>query len=278
METRAEWKRRGILVGWALLLGSVTALAAPGGKIAKTRSKAVDKAPKVANAGTVGLHVTVYETTLPADRIAEMDTGALQARAETTTGLKGALAKLGETKILYHVYQLAGVPGESRIHLGRRRPVVTNSRMLEAGPRTRSMPRLSGSASPPSGSRAPRSERGADRPAPRVALSARGPSRINTVQYEDTGMMLELSVKPVGREPKGVFHAEMSLELSVLADGGVEIAPGVKAVETRQIRTNQSGEMRLARPVLTVHVDAASGGKAAGATAYVCRVLLSEVP
>ena len=276
MRSKTEWKAQGVLAGSALLLATMVAAAASGGGTTKAPSKA--PAPAAAEAGTAGLHVTVFETTLPAGRIADVNAQALQAKAGTTAGLKAALGELGETKILYHAYQLAGLAGDSRIQLGTRRPFVVNTRMLEVGPRTMVRPRPSGNTPVLDAPRPPASVRTTDDPRPPGVPSPRGISRINTVQYENTGMIFELAIEPKGGGPKGVLHTRMSLELSALADSSVEIAGDVKAIAIRQVEMNQTGEMRIGQPIITIHVDGASPEKGAAATAYVCRVLLSESP
>jgi hypothetical protein len=290
MGSKTGWKVQGTLVGSAVLLASMGVVAAPGGKPGKARS------PAAATAGVAGLHVTVYETTLPAGRIADVDARALQAEAGTTTALKAALAKLGETKIAYHAYQLASLAGESRIQISSRRPFVTSTRMMGTRPRAMVEPRLPSSSRPPSVSRPPRDVRTTGRPRsasasrtpgdvrttgrPRSASASRAPgiSQISTVRYEDIGMILDLSVEPKRGEAKGVLHTRMSLELSALADSGVELAKDVKAPEVRRIQMKQVGEMRIGRPIVTIHVDGSSRGKNGSPTAYVCRVLLSEAP
>lgn len=275
MGSQTEWKVQGVLIASVVLVASMVAAAASGGKTAK---KAPARAPTTADAGTAALHVTVFETKLPAGRIADMDARALQAKAETTAGLQAALAKLGETRILYHAYQLAGLAGETRIQLGSRRPLLVSSRMIGTGPRTTGRPRPSSSSRPPSGSRLPSDVR--TTPGPRSSGASRplGMSRINTVQYEQIGMVFELFVESKGGKPKGVLQTRMTLELSALADSSVEISKDVKAVEVRRVQMEQIGEMRIARPVVTIHVDGSSRVKGASPTAYVCRVLLSEAP
>ena len=273
MGRKTGWRVHGALVVAVVLLASVAAVSAPGKKLAKKPNKA----PAMPG-GTASLHLTVYETTLPAGRVAEVDAGALQAKADTPADLKAVLDKLGETRILYHAYQLASLAGESRIRLGSRTPSVMNTRMVPSSSRTLRDPGGPSGSRPPSGSRSSGSVRTTG--SPRSAVASRPPSyaRINAVQYQDIGMMLELAVEPKGGAPKGALHTQMELELSVLAEGGVEIAKGVKATEVRTIQVNQAGEMRLGRPIVTVHVDGSARGKDAPATAYVCRVLLSEAP
>jgi hypothetical protein len=69
----------------------------------------------------------------------------------------------------------------------------------------------------------------------------------------------------------------MAFELSALADCDVEVAKGVPTRVVRQIQMERTAGMRIGRPIATVQIDG-SGAKTAPATAYVCRVLLSETP
>jgi hypothetical protein len=263
----------------AVLLAWATSVPAAGEGDPKPAAKAAPGAAPAAAAGSAGLHVTVYETRLPADRVAGLDVAALLAKADTTAGLQAALSKLGQTRILYHAYQLTALSGQTRIHLLSRRPFVAQSRVIPSRPRA--IPRARSSSGSSDRSGGPGRVGPARNPGrPRTPGSSRlaRASRIHTVQYESVGMIFKLSLKPTGAKTRGALATHMELELSTLADSGVEVAKGVQASEVRKVRVDRAAGMRVGKPSIAVQIDASRGAKDARATAYVCRVLLSETP
>jgi len=269
-----------VVAGCVVVLAASAAVMAQGkGKLLAWRPRGATTAPARASGEGVAVQVTVLEAKIPRDKVALVDMGALTAEAATVSGLQAALAKVGPTRVLYRAYQPSTLSGTCRIQLGSRRPFVMASRATSSAGRTmlRSRPvpdgpKTAGTTARPDAVRVTGSPRSASgrRPA--------GVSRINTVQYEDVGMVLELALGSSGKGAKAPIAAHMELELSVPADSGVEITKGIAAKEVRQVRVDYVAAMRVGRASVTVLIDGSGAGKDAPATAYVCRVLLSEMP
>jgi len=77
---------------------------------------------------------TIYEVRVRAENIGDLNADALAAKAETPDSLEKALSAIGETKPAYAVDQSVNLV-EDRIHLGKREPFVTNTRISEGGRR-----------------------------------------------------------------------------------------------------------------------------------------------
>jgi hypothetical protein len=99
----------------------------------------------------------------------------------------------------------------------------------------------------------------------------RGP-RINTIQYEDVGVIFHI----VGREADGGRDVKVEIEMSALTETGAEVAEGVPAVRIRTVVLGRSGPVRFGRPEALVAVDATTPDAQADAVAYVCRLVFTQ--
>jgi hypothetical protein len=122
---------------WVTGLGiAVAGVLAAGCDQAGTRTGEGAAAAPAALAGATSarFQATVYEVHIPAAKTGQVDAKALAAQADTPAGLEKALAALGKTKTLYQVDQPVNLARDS-INVGTRVPMVTNTRMTEAGTR-----------------------------------------------------------------------------------------------------------------------------------------------
>ena len=103
---------------------------------AKRRPDAEPNAVVTADAETASarFQATIYEVRVPADRIGALDAGVLVAQAATPEDLEKALSAVGRTRAVYAIDQTVSL-AKDRIHLGKREPFVTNTRVAQAGRR-----------------------------------------------------------------------------------------------------------------------------------------------
>lgn len=183
-----------------------------------------------------GFGATVYTVQLPADRPTAVNLTELTGEAGNERALLRALSRLGESHILYRLYQPVGLSSDTRIMLGQNRPFVSNTRMTS------------------------------------------GNRRINTVQYEHVGVILKLSCKPVAGSDGRMVNMRLDAELADMGEGKTEIAQDVRAAVTRTVAMSYDGPVKIGVPFVTLSVDSSPGGKDARSVAYVCRIVLSELP
>ena len=107
---------------------------------------------------------------------------------------------------------------------------------------------------------------------------AEGGRAINTIQYERVGAIFKVSCQPKGGAGGREVDLRLNAELSALGQGGPEVSPGVRAPVTRSAEMNYNGPAEIGRALLLMSVDSSAGEKDATCVAYVCRVVLSEVP
>jgi len=196
------------------------------------RETGADSAARLAapDETSAGFQATIYEVRLRAEGLAGLSADALAAKAATSDHLEKALADFGDTRLVYAVDQTVSM-AEDRIHLGKREPFVTNTRMTQ------------------------------------------GRARVNTVQYEDVGVMFELA----GRQTKAGLDVKVDIEMSAMTDAGAEVAEGVSAVAVRTVVFGRSGPVRFGQPEVLVAADASTRDAKAGSVAYVCRLVFSDV-
>jgi len=101
------------------------AAAAPEGATPPAKSRPADLLP-------ARFEATVYEVRVPADRVGELDAGALAAKAPKAEDFAKALAALGPTKIMYTVDQVVNLYRDN-IKISTREPMITNTRKTESG-------------------------------------------------------------------------------------------------------------------------------------------------
>lgn len=106
-----------------------------------------------------------------------------------------------------------------------------------------------------------------------------GPS-INSVTYQDTGLIVHLSAgAPLDRPPPPARElcVQVNFELSVLAESGVEISPQLKATRTRKMELRHSEVPRFAKPLVLLNVSASDSDDEAQPVAYVIRYVFSDI-
>jgi len=116
---------RGIVAAGWLAIG--LAIAAGCGGEARPKEAASPAAGGEATA-SVRLEAVIYETRLPAERLAALDADRLAQAGDLQKTLDG----LGPTRVLYRVDQAVSLAGD-RIHIGKREPIVTGSRVMDGG-------------------------------------------------------------------------------------------------------------------------------------------------
>ncbi len=99
---------------------------------------------------------------------------------------------------------------------------------------------------------------------------------VNSITYQQVGLRISIVsvLLPPNENHKGM-ETQLSLQLSVLADSGVELAPDLKASRIRNVDLSHSENPRFGRPSVQLSVWPASGTNAA--MAYVVRYVFSEV-
>ena len=99
----------------------------------------------------------------------------------------------------------------------------------------------------------------------------RGPT-IKTVQYEEVGVIFQITGNPTGAG----LDATVRVEMSALTDSAKQIAENVSAATIRSIQLGHNGPIQLGKPVVLVSLDASSKDADGNAVAYVCRMVFSE--
>ena len=100
---------------------------------------------------------------------------------------------------------------------------------------------------------------------------------VNSITYQQVGLMVNLSANPLPPDaPRKVPDTQVDFRLSVLADSGVELAPGVKASATRTVELSHSETPKFGRACVLLNVSATGDGAKAPPTAYVVRYVFSE--
>lgn len=100
-------------------------------------------------------------------------------------------------------------------------------------------------------------------------------SAINSITYQQVGLIVNLSASSPPKDPPGKDLAvQVKFELSALAESGVELAPQVRANSIRSVQLSHSETPRFGNPVVLLNVCALSGSDQA--VAYVIRYRFSE--
>ena len=101
--------------------------------------------------------------------------------------------------------------------------------------------------------------------------SERGPS-INTVQYQQVGVIFQVAGTPTGTG----LDATVGFEMSALTESGTKISDKASAATVRSIALGHKGPIQLGKPVVLVSLDASSKDADGNAVAYVCRIVFDE--
>ncbi|HUU93960.1 MAG TPA: hypothetical protein VM238_22425 [Phycisphaerae bacterium] len=94
---------------------------------------------------------------------------------------------------------------------------------------------------------------------------------INMVEYQEIGVIVQVSAKPTDRGPA----AKVEVEMSALTDSATPIAEKVPAVSIHHGTLRHNGPVELGRPVVMASVDASTRDAQGRAIAYVCRIVFS---
>ncbi len=103
-------------------------------------------------------------------------------------------------------------------------------------------------------------------------------SAINTITYQQVGLTVNLSASPPPPEsPRKGLDVQVNVELSTLADSGVEIAPKVRASSIRTMQLSHSETPRFGKPLVLLNVSASGGGEKVQPVAHVVRYVFREI-
>ena len=102
-----------------------------------------------------------------------------------------------------------------------------------------------------------------------------GGQGINTVQYQDVGVIFQLAA-PSKDAAAGSGHP-LDVELAVATDGAAEITPGISSKNFRNIQLSCGPLTEFGKPYAAASIDSAAREKGQTPTAYVCRVVLDPV-
>ncbi len=99
---------------------------------------------------------------------------------------------------------------------------------------------------------------------------------INTVQYQDLGVIVRLSAQAASKEAKRKNpDVKMSVELAALAPSDTQVPPGRKTMVTRTLSLDHSEPLKFGRPLVMLAISSAAADARTPATAYVVRYLFS---
>ena len=100
--------------------------------------------------------------------------------------------------------------------------------------------------------------------------------RINTVQYQQVGVIFKFGGSPGAVLRGRILDVKLGIEISAVTGSNVEIGTGVKAVNIRSYSLTYTGPVELGHPFVCISVDATSRDEDGSAVAYICRAVLSE--
>ena len=100
--------------------------------------------------------------------------------------------------------------------------------------------------------------------------------RINTVQYQQVGVIFKFGGSPGAVLSGRILDVKLGIEISAVTGSNVEIGTGVKAVNIRSYSLTYTGPVELGHPFVCISVDATSRDEDGSAVAYICRAVLSE--
>ncbi|MBE3068924.1 MAG: hypothetical protein IMZ66_01670 [Planctomycetes bacterium] len=99
---------------------------------------------------------------------------------------------------------------------------------------------------------------------------------IRTVQYEDVGLILDITAAPAGDAGGKGINVALKGELALIGEGGAEIAENVKASVTYNVTFSGMVPLALGRPFVTLSADVSAAGADGKAVAFVWRGRFSE--
>ncbi len=100
---------------------------------------------------------------------------------------------------------------------------------------------------------------------------------VNTIQYQEVGLILDLSAAPAKDAAGAVANVLVKGELSAITEGGAEISKGIKAAVIRNASFTATVPVDTGGPFVMLSADASSTDADGRAVAYVWRSRISEV-
>jgi len=107
--------------------------------------------------------------------------------------------------------------------------------------------------------------------------STAGGSMINSVTYQQVGLIVNLTANsPLKESSNKVLYVQMNVELAATFESGIEISPQTKAASTRNISLSHSETPRFGKPLVLLNVSV-PGAEKSYPVAYVIRYVFREV-
>ncbi len=107
-----------------------------------------------------------------------------------------------------------------------------------------------------------------------AARVASGGERTSTITYQDVGAIFRISAGPADGQSDS-RRVKLTVELSVIDPGEVEISPSVKAPVYRKATLAHDGALRSGRAIVMISADA-TGGSAGESVVFICRAVFGE--
>jgi hypothetical protein len=99
-------------------------------------------------------------------------------------------------------------------------------------------------------------------------------ARMNTIQYDDMGATFKVYTQPAPDGADDKLKVRLNANLSIPYHSDVKVAPGVRALVSRDVNVAYSGIIKVAEPFVTVSMDTAPVDPKAARSAYVCRIVI----
>jgi len=104
---------------------------------------------------------------------------------------------------------------------------------------------------------------------------AAGGQAINSVQYQEVGVIFRFAEPSKGAATRSGHQLDM--DLAVAGDSATPITPGVIAPNFRSVQMSQGGLTEFRKPYVMASIDSATRDKDQTSVAYICRVVLDPV-
>lgn len=118
---------------------------------------------------------------------------------------------------------------------------------------------------------------GAQEPVVTNSRTAANGAAINTIQYHNVGVIIQLSANraPAEAKRKGP-HVKLSVEMAVLSSTDAEIVPGRKVSSIRQVALNHTESLEFGQPRVMLAVSSTSSDPKQRPAMYVVRYLFKR--
>lgn len=98
---------------------------------------------------------------------------------------------------------------------------------------------------------------------------------IHSFRYENTGIVVRLSAQVPSKGQRKSPNVNLSVDLSVLTPGTVEVSPGVRVNTIRHLSFDHQEALVLSQPRLVFLTSSASTGQPSSASVYVVRYMFN---